>query len=60
MKIIRAPFGVVLLLVVICGGGRFLPLLPFVGASGQELPHEVVVLEQMFYGKGMAWARPLE
>ena len=51
---------VVLFLSVIRSGGRLLPLLPFVGASGQEFPHEAAVLEQMLYGKGMVWAWPLE
>ena len=50
----------VLLLGVIRSGGRFLPLLPLVGASGQELLHEAVVLEQMFYGKGVVRAHPFE
>ena len=51
---------IVLLLGVLRSRGRFLPLLSFVGASGQELPHEAAVLEQVLYRKGVVWARPLE
>ena len=51
---------VVLLLSVVRSGGRFLPLLPFVGAFGQEFPHEAVVLEQMLNRKGVVRERPLK
>jgi len=58
--VVRCWKAIVLLLGVVRSGGRFLPLLPFVGASGQELPHEAAVLEHMFYGKGMVRAQPFE
>ena len=35
-------------------------MLPFVGASGQEPPHEAVVLVQMLDRESIVWAWPLE
>ena len=45
---------------VIRGGVRVLPVLSFVGAPGQEPPHEAIVLEQMLNQEGVVRARPLE
>ena len=39
---------------------RLLLLLPFLGATGEEMLHEGAVLAHVFVEEGMVWAWPLE